>query len=215
MSHDERMIDEYLDDRLSPEQRRAFEQRLQDDPQLARSVAALRGVGELLRGAADGDSHGETLDDDFYRRARGRFLGGGREPHVGGLRLLSWESAGLATAAMLAVLLFVPPLVTRELEPLAPADSAPLAKQEIAPREANLADEEPLAEGSFAPAPAEAPPTADRQDRAEQRRVAERIEPDLGATRDSLPPPPALDDADADTVTEKTDTRARASKAAA
>jgi hypothetical protein len=98
---DERLQD-YVDGRLSEAERAEVEALLRDDPEAARRVAAWRSIGPALR-----DDETE-LSPGFYARARERFEES-RAPR--GWRLLSWETAGLAAAAVLAVAIFVPELM--------------------------------------------------------------------------------------------------------
>jgi len=98
---DDGRLQDYLDGRLSPDERTAFEERLRDDPELTRAVHAARRVGEALR------EEDAALSPGFYARARRRFEEE-TAPSPGPLRFLSWESAGLAAAAVLASVLFAP-----------------------------------------------------------------------------------------------------------
>jgi hypothetical protein len=105
----ERLTQDYLDGRLSDEERRRFEARLERDPELAAEVEALREIGSALR---EGD---EELSPGFYTRARARFAEAQAPPARRWFQLISWETAGLATAVLIAAALFVPSLVMREI----------------------------------------------------------------------------------------------------
>jgi len=112
-------LQEYLDGRLSAEQRAAFEARLTREPALR---AQLEGALEIRDALS---SEPEALSPGFYTRARARFEeSSGRTPARWTFRLLSWETAGVAAAAALATALFVPWLtdtgVPRDLGSVAP-----------------------------------------------------------------------------------------------
>jgi len=103
---EERERQDYLDGRLTAEQRERFEARLEREPDLARRVEACREVGQALRG---GD---ETLSPGFFTRVRAAFeeASRGGEPRRW-FRPLSWETAGLAAVVLVAAALYVPGLV--------------------------------------------------------------------------------------------------------
>jgi hypothetical protein len=110
MSHaDERKLQDFLDGRMTDGERAAFQERLERDPELAHRVEAYREIGGALRG---GD---EELSPGFYTRARARFESAtaAPAPRRRWFRLVSWETAGLATAALLAMVLFLPGLLDR------------------------------------------------------------------------------------------------------
>jgi anti-sigma-K factor RskA len=97
----DRRIHDYLDGRLSGDELAAFERRLQEDPELARTVARYRRLGELVA------EEQPELSGAFFTRTRAAFEHTQRKRS----RLLSWESLGLATAALLAVAIFLPPML--------------------------------------------------------------------------------------------------------
>jgi len=114
---DERALQDYLDGRLSPEARAAFERRLAREPDLAARLSADRSVGRALR------SDLPDLDPDFYARARERFeqtTGERWRP-----RALPWEALGLAAAAVLALAIFLPPLLQHEESVSVPSAAEP------------------------------------------------------------------------------------------
>lgn len=104
----EQMLQDYLDDRLPAEERAAFEARMREDRELSARVEACRRIGSALREAPP------ELSPGFYTRARARFEAAQR-PRRRWFRLVSWESAGLATAVVLVASIFLPPLVRRDL----------------------------------------------------------------------------------------------------
>jgi hypothetical protein len=101
----EEMLQDYLDGRLTAEQRAEIETLLGSDEELAGRVEAYREQGRALR------EDGPELSPGFYTRARARFEEAHPVKKRGIYRLLSWEMAGLAAAAALAGILFVPGLV--------------------------------------------------------------------------------------------------------
>jgi hypothetical protein len=105
----QRLIQDYLDGRLSDEERSRFETRLKREPELAAEVEALSAINAALR---EGD---DELSPGFYTRARARFAEAQAPPARRWFRLLSWESAGLATAVLIAAALFVPGLVMHRM----------------------------------------------------------------------------------------------------
>lgn len=108
---EDRALHDYLDDRLSGEERERFEARMEREPELARRVAACREIGRSLR---EGD---EELPPGFYTRARAVFeeASGGRAGRRW-FRPLSWETAGLVAVVLVAGALFVPGLVHSPLQ---------------------------------------------------------------------------------------------------
>ena len=132
MSHDELEADleEYLDGRMTEGRRRAFEARVAADEGLARRIRAHRAAAEALR------AEPESLSPAFYARLRARF----EEPRAAAprwFRLASWETAGLATAVVIALVLFVPLFVGQppgRQSPVAPdSRQAPQPDSEVAP----------------------------------------------------------------------------------
>ena len=93
---------------------------LGDDPELARRIGVWREIGGALR---SGD---EELPPGFYARARAGFEQTTRPRSRFGFRILSWEVAGLAAAALLAGVVFIPEMM-RDPDlgraPAAPAES--------------------------------------------------------------------------------------------
>lgn len=92
-------IQDYLDDRLDPAGRAAFEAEMAADPALAKEVGELRAVGEVVR------SLDAPLPDGFHGRARDRFArerGRGRHPRF------PWEALGLAAAALILGAILIP-----------------------------------------------------------------------------------------------------------
>ena len=123
------------------------------------------------------------LSPGFYTRARARFEeAAGRGGRRRGWRVLSWEAAGLAVAAVLALALFLPPIVeqTRE-DALAPAPtSAPQRMQEteqtLAKSEVALDEERAApgpAVGGRVDAPAEMQGAGELRETAEKKNIAE------------------------------------------
>lgn len=100
---EERELQDYLDGRLSEEERERFEARLEREPELARRVATCREIGDSLREAD------EDLPPGFYTRARAAFeeASKGREAKRW-FRPLSWETAGLAAVVLVAAALYLP-----------------------------------------------------------------------------------------------------------
>ncbi len=116
-------IQDYLDGRMSDAERRAFEARLAEDAELAGRVEAYRLAGEALR------EEPPALSPGFYTRLRARFEAAHQPRPRRWFRLLSWETAGLATAVILAGLVFGPFLVDRDYLPETP--TAPAAEDMI------------------------------------------------------------------------------------
>jgi hypothetical protein len=111
---DER-LQEFLDGRLANGERAEIEALLEQDEELARRVEAWREIGRALRQDA-----GE-LPPGFHARARERFEQTVRARPPWGLRVLSWEAAGLAAAVVLAAVLFVPEVLrNRDLRSVPP-----------------------------------------------------------------------------------------------
>jgi hypothetical protein len=94
-------VHDYLDGRLSENERRAFEDRLERDPELARTVEAYRAAGRALR------DEPVELPPGFYARARARFEAS-RPARPAWRRFVSWESTGLAAAALILTALIFP-----------------------------------------------------------------------------------------------------------
>lgn len=144
----EREVQDYLDERLTPHERIAFEERMRVDPRLSLRVQAAKELGTLLR-----EDPG-ALSAGFYARARRRFEESAGEGRRGGFRLLSWEAAGLAAAAALVMALFIPHFVREGApEPGRPA-SGPQAPQ------GGFANDAPTSEPVRPPTPRPQTPSA-------------------------------------------------------
>jgi anti-sigma factor RsiW len=100
---DERLQD-YLDGRLTDDERAEMDVLVRDDADLAARVEALTELGRALREDA------AELSPGFYTRARARFEESVRPRTPRGFRLLSWEFAGLSAAVVLVAAIFVPEL---------------------------------------------------------------------------------------------------------
>jgi len=107
----DKLLQDFLDHRLSPDAREEFEARLEHEPELARRLEDYRAIGHALRGET------EELSPGFYTRARARFEQGPPVESRRWFRLVSWETAGLAAAAILAFALFVPGLLRDDFAP--------------------------------------------------------------------------------------------------
>jgi hypothetical protein len=154
----EREIQDYLDGRMSDEERRAFETRLATDDVLAKRVREERKLGEALRADLP------ELGPGFYQRLRTRFeeRAGSPARPTRAFRFLSWEAAGLVAAVALVVAVFLPILSVRDArDVIAPSDSpAPVSVDDVAgakgrqpPDETRDEPSKQLSEGQFAPAP--------------------------------------------------------------
>lgn len=192
MTRDERTLHDYLDGRLTPDERSSFEQRMRDDPRLAERVAGCRALGDALRAGAE-----PPLDDTFYAVARRRYArgesGAARRRHFS---LFSWESAGLAAAAVLALALFIPPLITRETrvepEPAAAGRAEASADVEL-PEEVDT-DAARGTAGDLQPRKESEPRTQSRED--ELTAAKNESQATAGTTRDEprFAPSPAAPD---------------------
>ena len=120
-------LHDYLDGRLSAEERARAEERIREDAELTRRVEAWRKIGHALR------EDSAELPPGFYTRARARFEQS-REPRSRFVhRLFSWEAAGLAAVAVLAVGVFVPEMM-RSPDPV-PIGGPVSQTETTAPRE--------------------------------------------------------------------------------
>jgi hypothetical protein len=99
------LLQDYLDGRLSQGRRKEFEALLERDAELTGRVEACRELGRTLR------DDGPELSPGFYTRARARFEDSHSVKRPSLSRLFSWEAAGLAAAAALAGILFIPGLL--------------------------------------------------------------------------------------------------------
>jgi hypothetical protein len=172
---------------MTREEQAAFEELLGAEPDLAAAVRTARRVGEALR------EQPAALSPDFYARARRRF-----EESTGkrraGFRMLSWETAGLAAAAVLAVALFVPHFMHQGTPVDSPDDG--LGAGEATDSDTVTLDEE-SAEGKFgidAPRPqrekkGDAAPTP--AESGDDRGAEKKQESRTGAEEEFAPVPPA------------------------
>ena len=116
-------IQDYLDGRMNEAERGAFEAQLAGDATLARRVEDYRIAGQALR------ADPPALSPGFHTRLRARYEAA-RRPAPRWFRLLSWETAGIATAVVLAVALFTPFLFRQGLAPAEPAALEPMLELE-------------------------------------------------------------------------------------
>ncbi len=171
-------LHDYLDGRLSAEEREAVERLLAEDPALARRVEDWRELGRALR---EGQ---QELSPDFHARLRRRFERSAPEKAPRGWRILSWEAAGLAAAVVLAGVLFAPDVLRRRepQPPAAPADDRVSARSAGATEPASPSPEsrgqleETLARDHAPPAP-DPPRTAEESKKVADRRDPERDSP--------------------------------------
>ncbi len=129
-------LHDYLDGRLSAEERAKAEARLREDDGLARRVAELREIGRTLR------ADPAELSPGFYTRAKTRFAQSRGERPRFVHQLFSWEAAGLTAAMVLVVALFLPglmrdpsPVPVPQAETSAPADRPIVTEPEPPNRE--------------------------------------------------------------------------------
>ena len=157
----DKLLQDYLDARLPEAERSAFEERLAGDPDLARRVESYRRIGrELRESPAD-------LPPGFYARARDRFEARHRKRR-GWFAPLSWETLGVASAAVLLAVLFLPAALDkppfdffRGAEPAqreAPATAAADRSESSREKESSL---KPAPVGALVP---EGEPSAERFD---------------------------------------------------
>ena len=185
----ELQIQDYLDDRMSGRERGRFEERLAADGELARRVRDYRAASEALR------EDSPDLQPGFYTRLRSRFEAQ-HAPARRWFRPLSWETAGLVTAVVLAGVLFAPLVLERqpggpESQILYGPMEEPLQKTEAQNEveEDRLIDEQaegleseelPVAEGEdsdWAPSPVSPPPERQRRDEPVKSPSAAPAEP--------------------------------------
>jgi hypothetical protein len=192
----DRAVHDYLDGRLSEEERRAFEARLERDPELARTVEDYRAAGRSLRGVP------VELPPRFYARTRARFEAS-RPARPAWRRFVSWEATGLAAAALLLTALVLPEVrkwygpprgVTPFESPSAPSPEAPPEAKLVSPAEATDSIASPV-EGE---ASGLEPPSDKREVAAETEAfadhdsgLAERDE--VTEPRSAAPPKPDLE----------------------
>jgi hypothetical protein len=123
-------LQDYVDGRLSESACAAFERRLADDPDLRRRVEDYRAI----RGALREDP--AEVPPGFYARARARF----EEAHPTRrpwFRPLSWESLGVAAAALLVAALFLPEWISGSgpasaVDPDSRAESSAAGEDDVA-----------------------------------------------------------------------------------
>ena len=97
MNEREHHVQDYLDDRMTPDERRAFEDLLARDPDLDAEVDDVRALGDTLR------TLDAPLPDGFHDRARARFVAS-----VSPRRRFPFEALGLAAAALVLGAVLVP-----------------------------------------------------------------------------------------------------------
>ena len=158
-------IQEYLDDRMSDVERRAFEERLATDVALAGRVRDLREISDALRQDAP------DLPPGFHTRLRARFEAR-HTPVRHWFRPLSWETAGLVAAVAVAAVLFVPLVVDQQP---GRTDSQILfepSDKELRKNETREAVEEDLDDAGFAPSPESTPEPTVEPELEQDRRDA-------------------------------------------
>ena len=167
----DRAVHDYLDGRLSEEERRTFEARLEREPALARTVEAYRVAGRALRDVS------VELPPGFYARTRARFEAS-RPKRPTWRRFVSWEATGLAAAALLLTALVLPEVLERygpppEVKPFeppsTPSPTAPPEGKLVSPAEAEDSIA-PAVEGE--PSGLETPPAASSEPPSGKREVA-------------------------------------------
>lgn len=147
----ELQIQDYLDDRMSDEDRCAFEERLAADAGLGTRVRDLRAISEALRKDAP------DLPPGFHTRLRARFEAQ-HAPTRQWFRLLSWESAGLVAAVAIATVLFVPVLLERQPgRPETQILVAPAEKESRQKETRETVEEGQIEDTDFAPSPESIP----------------------------------------------------------
>ena len=178
----EERLQDYLDGRMSADERARFEERLEGDADLAALVRADVESGNALRSGED------ELSPGFYTRTRARFEESVRPKGRRWFRLLSWETAGLTATVLLVGALFVPAIFRGELSrqdlgavPEAPkateAEGAAVAGDE-AVNEAMESRDKDEAVADHAPSP------------AKMKRMRKE-EPQIAPTPEPLPTQPA------------------------
>ena len=173
----ELQIQDYLDDRMSDGDRRAFEERLAGDAGLGARVRDLRAISEGLRQDAP------DLPPGFHTRLRARFEAR-HAPVRRWFRPLSWVTAGLVAAVAFAAVLFAPVLLERRP---GRAESQILfvpTEKESRQNETRDAVEEDREDTDFAPAPESIPePVVESGAQLERRDGPAKSRP--------APPPPS------------------------
>jgi len=191
----ERALQDYLDGRMSDDERSAFETRLARDRDLAERVAFSREVGDGLREADVGLSPG------FHARARARFEES-QAPSRRWIVPLVW-SAGIATAALFTAIVLLPSLTQRDpveestvarLEKFDKEQDESTSRQQVPPPEptsvavpADADSPVPAAEGEGAPVASDEPPGARKDELMKQVAAAPKrksAEPVLQETAD-------------------------------
>jgi hypothetical protein len=188
----EDMLQDYLDGRLGEKERAELEALLENDPELAERLESYREIGRALR------EDEPQLSPGFYTKARARF----EESKKGKMRmprLLSWEAAGLATAAALVCVLFIPYLLDRdrqgdELPPAEKIWEAPAVEGEVEDAEAAPAPKEEKIEleMEIAPAPTTEPKAPPALPAAEEVDDSMMLEGEKMEKRAASPPMPSV-----------------------
>ncbi len=106
----DRRLQDYLDDRLDDRERAELEALIRDDPAAAAGLESLRELRLALREDSGG---ADALSPGFYTQAKSRFAQSQRKTTERGFRLFSWETAGLAAAAVITLALFMPDILER------------------------------------------------------------------------------------------------------
>jgi hypothetical protein len=101
----DRRLNDYLDGRMTEDERAEFERSCEHDEELARRLESYREMRDALL------SPEPEPGPEFYARARERFATGSASRRVGLHGLLSWEAAGLAAAVVLAAVVFLPTMI--------------------------------------------------------------------------------------------------------
>lgn len=138
---DEERLQDYIDGRMNPSERNAFESEMARNPEFAAAASFAREIGQHLRGGTT------ELPPGFHARARARFEAS-RKRLFRLPRRFPWEAVGLAAAAVVVLVLLFP--WTRTGRPGSPTESplgSPVETKKSQRR--NLSDE-PIA----LPAPA-------------------------------------------------------------
>jgi len=107
----DRMLHDYLDGRLTDQERIVFERTCERDEELAGRLASYREVRDALRSPIPGPG------PDFFAKARDRFAEEPPARRAWWPGLLSWEAAGLTAAIVLAAALFVPTMTDLPVTP--------------------------------------------------------------------------------------------------
>ncbi len=106
----DRRLQDYLDDRLDDREREELEALIRDDPAVAAELESFRELRQALREDSGG---ADALSPGFYTQAKSRFAQSQKQRKYRGFRVLSWETAGLAAAAVITLALFMPDILER------------------------------------------------------------------------------------------------------